>query len=128
MLRRFSKNRKRLAGVDQKRVTNRGFPPSRLAAFILLCSLLAAGSLGSSKLRRLWVESDYAPLQTAIVVSIGDNLYKFPEIGPPSHPFFSGRPPGIIREHEMLAALLKEQGVEVLDVLELLEGAIVNAR
>lgn len=28
----------------------------------------------------------------------------------------------------MLAALLKEQGVEVLDVLELLEEAVVNAR
>lgn len=106
----------------------RGWHPCRIAGIVLFCMVLAAGVRGFWGPSRPTVEADFAPLRTAVAVSIGDNLYKFPEIGPSTYPFFSGRPPGIKREHAKFVALLKEQGVEVLDALELLEEAVANAR
>src|SRR5438552_3136220 len=75
------------------------------------------------------VTSEIAPLRSVIVLSIGENIFKSSELGAGRHPFFaSGLPRGTIREHAALLDLLRQQGVRVLDVRDLLQSAIRQAR
>jgi|GEM_PF-5273570 len=75
------------------------------------------------------VVADTAPLRAAIVLSIGENIFKSSEMGSARHPFFtSGLPRGTVREHAALLDLLRQQGVRVLDVRDLLQDAIRRAR
>ena len=102
-----------------------------LISFALL--LLVGSSLVPGADRRRThlarVTADVAPLRTAIVLSISDNIFKSSELASARHPFFvSGLPRGTIREHQALVKLLRQNGVRVLDVRELLQNAIENAR
>lgn len=75
------------------------------------------------------VISDVETLRSVLVLSIGDNIFKSSELGSARHPFFwGGLPRGTIREHRRMVEILKQQGVEVLDVRDLLDNAISNAR
>ncbi len=75
------------------------------------------------------VVADFAPLRRALVLSISDNIFRSSEAAQGRHAFFaSGLPRGAIREHAALVQLLKQQGVEVLDVRDLLQSALEQAR
>jgi arginine deiminase len=77
------------------------------------------------------VTSDIAPLRATIVLSLGDQIFKSSDMGgggPNRHPLFGSLPRGVIREHQALRELLQKQGVRVMDVRELLNSAIRNAR
>jgi arginine deiminase len=92
---------------------------------ILLGALAVAGVNGSR------VTSDIAPLRATIVLSLGDQIFKssdFGGAGSNRHPLFGSLPRGVIREHQALRDLLQKQHVRVVDVRELLDGAIRNAR
>src|SRR5262245_24222727 len=92
---------------------------------VLLGALAVAGVNGSR------VTSDIAPLRATIVLSLGDQIFKssdFAGDGSNRHPLFGSLPRGVIREHQALRDLLQKQHVRVVDVRELLDGAIRNAR
>ena len=75
------------------------------------------------------VIADFAPLRATIALSIGDNIFKSSEMGGTRHPFFSsGLPRGATREHAAMIELLGKNGVRVLDVRDLLNNAIGEAR
>lgn len=75
------------------------------------------------------VSSDAARLRAAIVLTIGDNIFRSSEMGAARHPFFvSGLPRGAMREQAALLSVLRRSGVRVLDVRELLQSAIAAAR
>jgi len=75
------------------------------------------------------VESDYEKLRTVIVMAIDDSIYKSTEMGSSIHPIFNKMlSPGAIDEHRALVKLLKKAGVQVLQVRDLLQDAIENAR
>lgn len=77
------------------------------------------------------VTSDIAPLRATIVFSLGDQIFKSSDLGGAGanrHPLFGSLPRGVIREHQALRDLLQKQGVRVLDVRDLLDSAIRNAR
>ena len=75
------------------------------------------------------VVSDLAPLKSTLVLSLGDHIYKSSEMGAGRHPLFNaGLPRGAVREHNALLDLLRRQGVHVMDVRDLLNQAVRNAR
>ena len=75
------------------------------------------------------VSSDAARLRAAIVLTIGDNIFRSSEMGAARHPFFvSGLPRGTMREQAALISILRRSGVRVLDVRDLLQSAITSAR
>jgi arginine deiminase len=86
-------------------------------------------SLNSDTPNGARVTSDVAPLRATLALSLGDHIFKSSEMGNARHPFFSGGlPRGTLREHAWLLDLLRGQGVRVLDVRDLLQSAIRNAR
>lgn len=75
------------------------------------------------------VESDCETLRTVIVMSIDDSICKSTDMGSSIHPIFNKRlAPGTVREHRALVELLRKEGVKVLQVRDLLQDAIENAR
>lgn len=83
---------------------------------------MAAVALGA-------VQADYAKLRTVIVMSVDESIYKSTEMGSSIHPIFNkGLVPGAIAEHRALVRLLQKAGVQVLQVRDLLQDAIENAR
>jgi arginine deiminase len=77
------------------------------------------------------VVSDVAPLRAAIVLSLGNQIFKSSDLGGAGsnrHPLFGSLPRGVIREHQALRDLLQKQDVRVMDVRELLGSALRNAR
>jgi arginine deiminase len=79
--------------------------------------------------RRPLVEADFERLRTVIVMSVDDSIYKSSEMGSSIHPIFNkGLAPGAIAEHRALVRLLQKAGVQVLQVRDLLQDAIENAR
>jgi arginine deiminase len=77
------------------------------------------------------VTSDIAPLRATIALSLGDQVFKASDMGGAGanrHPLFGSLPRGVIREHEALRELLRQQKVRVMDVRDLLDSAIRNAR
>jgi arginine deiminase len=100
-------------------------------ATILIIALLAGSvrALNHELPNRGRVRADVAPLRAAIVFSIGDNIFKSSEMGTGRHPFFSmGLPRGTIHEQAALIEILRLSGVRVLEVRDLLQSAIENAR
>lgn len=101
-------------------------PVPRLAAGLLALVCAAAHARGGS---RPPVTADWATLRTVIVMSIDESIYKSSEMGSSIHPIFNkGLPPGTIEEHRALVRLLGKARVRVLEVRELLQDAIRNAR
>jgi arginine deiminase len=79
--------------------------------------------------RRPALEADFERLRTVIVMSVDDSIYKSSEMGSSMHPIFNkGLAPGAIVEHRALVRLLQKAGVQVLQVRDLLQDAIENAR
>lgn len=77
------------------------------------------------------VSSDVAPLRATLVLSLGEQIFKTSDFGgggASRHPLFGSLPRGVIREHQALRELLRKQNVRVLDVREVLNSAIRNAR
>jgi arginine deiminase len=77
------------------------------------------------------VVSDVAPLRATIVLALGDQVFKSSDMGGGGtnrHPLFGSLPRGVIREHQGLRDLLVKQNVRVMDVRDLLDSAIRNAR
>lgn len=75
------------------------------------------------------VEADFETLRAVIVMSIDESIYKSSEMGTSIHPIFNkGLPPGTIREHRQFVNRLRKNGVRVLQVRDLLQDAIDNAR
>jgi arginine deiminase len=76
-----------------------------------------------------YVPADIAPLKKVIILSPGEDFsrrsYEHYANG-----VFGGisYDAGMVEQHQRMARILEENGVEVLDVLDLLEDAIVNAR
>ena len=98
----------------------------RIPAFCVLL-LIAAVSLQAEN--RLAVESDFERLRAVIVMSIDESIFKSSEMGSSIHPIFNkGLPPGTIDEHRALLKLLQKAGVKVLQVRDLLQDAVENAR
>jgi arginine deiminase len=102
------------------------------AILVLLLLLISAGrtsGFGHDSLNGARVNSDIAPLRAVMVLAIGDNIFKSSEMGSGRHPFFSsGLPRGVIREQAALLEVLRQQGVRVLEVRNLLQSAINRAR
>jgi arginine deiminase len=95
---------------------------------IMLVLLLIAVSLYAAD-RKPAVEADFEKLRTVIVMSVDDSIYKSSEMGSSIHPIFNkGLAPGAIAEHRALVRLLQKAGVKVLQVRDLLQDAIENAR
>jgi len=100
-----------------------------MAVLLLPPSAGRSSGLKADSLNGGRVTSDLAPLRAAVVLSIGDNIFKSSELGSVRHPFFSsGLPRGTLREHAALVELLRQNGVRVLDVRDLLQSAIRRAR
>lgn len=100
----------------------------RLAATLLAVACAAAAHAPAEE-RRPAVTADYATLRAVIVMSIDESIYKSSEMGSSIHPIFNkGLPPGTIDEHRALVRLLRKSGARVLEVRDLLEDAIRNAR
>lgn len=75
------------------------------------------------------MQADYEVLRTVIVMSVDETIYKSTEMGSSIHPIFNkGLPPGTIREHRAFVSLLEREGIEVLQVRDLLEDALNHAR
>lgn len=75
------------------------------------------------------VVSDTARLRAVIVMSIDDSIFRSLEMGSSIHPIFNkGLPRGTIEQHAALVRLLRENGVDVLQVRDLLDDAIESAR
>lgn len=90
---------------------------------------LAGSMLAGAAGQRPAVEADFETLRTVIVMSIDDSIYKSSEMGRSIHPIFGkGLAPGAITEHRALVGLLEGAGVTVLQVGDLLQNAIENAR
>ena len=95
---------------------------------IILVLVLIAVSLYAAD-RKPAVEADFEKLRTVIVMSVDDSIYKSSEMGSSIHPIFNkGLAPGAITEHRALVRLLEKAGVKVLQVRDLLQDAIDNAR
>ena len=95
---------------------------------MLFALLLLAVSLNAAE-QKAAVEADFERLRTVIVMSVDDSIYKSSEMGSSIHPIFNkGLAPGAIVEHRALLRLLEKAGVEVLQVRDLLQDAIENAR
>ncbi len=74
------------------------------------------------------VEADWAQLHTTIMLSFGQELGKAAPLGG-GHPLLSGvRAPSQWQQLQQLKTLLLDNNVRVLDVRELLDDALVNAR
>jgi len=102
-----------------------------MASMVLAMLMMGqrASSESSIELNSGKVRTDMATLHTAIVLSIGEEIFKSSELAVSRHPFFLGEQGrGVIREHAGMVDLLKHNGVRVLDVRDLIENALVNAR
>lgn len=94
-----------------------------LAVFLGACLGLHAGQVEPP------VTADYAPLQKTLMLSLGDGIFKSSELGPSSFPLFlMGLPRGALTEHAQLWELLQKNGVEILDVFNLTDEAVAEAR
>jgi len=101
----------------------------RLFAAGTLLSLVVQLSALSAADRAPAIEADYQKLRTVIVMSIDDSIYKSSEMGSSVHPIFNkGLSPAAITEHGALVKLLRKAGVKVLQVRDLLQDAVQNAR
>jgi len=99
---------------------------SRTAPIILV--LLSAMSLDAAE-RKAAVEADFERLRSVIVMSVDDSIYKSSEMGSSIHPIFNkGLAPGAIVEHRALVRQLAKAGTKVLQVRDLLQDAIDQAR
>lgn len=98
--------------------------------FCLTWSFSSAWSQPAPKQKAVQgVPADFARLRSAIVLSVGDYIHKSSELGRGRHPvFMSQLPPSTIQEHRALVHLLENSGVHVLEVQELLEEALQEAR
>jgi len=75
------------------------------------------------------VEADFETLRKVLVMSIDDSVRKSLEFGRSVHPVFNkGLGPGARREHRALIELMEREGVEVMQIRDLLQDAIVSAR
>lgn len=101
-------------------------PVPRYAAGLLALACAAAYAHGES---RPALTADWATLRTVIVMSIDETIYKSSEMGSSIHPIFNkGLPRGTIEEHRALVRLLAKARVRVLEVRDLLQDALRNAR
>ncbi|MFN0087898.1 MAG: arginine deiminase family protein [Blastocatellia bacterium] len=113
-----------------KRERMRRWPAAVLAGMLLL-ALTPRSESSASISGKGGVVSDIAPLRAAIVLALGEQIFKTSEFGAAGgnrHPIFGGLPRGVIREHQALRDLLRSQNVRVYDVRDLLGSAIRNAR
>jgi len=79
--------------------------------------------------RTAFVRADYETLQSVIVMSIDDSIYKSAEMGSSIHPIFNkGLAPIAVREHRGLLDIMEKAGVRILEVRDLLQDAVENAR
>src|SRR5438309_827902 len=75
------------------------------------------------------VFADFDTLQTAIVMSIDAYIGKLFEVPDAHYPLFGyGIPSGAVREHRSFVRLLEQHGVEVLQVVDLLQDAIEESK
>ncbi len=75
-----------------------------------------------------YVQGDTDRLEAAIVMPVGEWIFKSSEMGS-GHPVFStGLPPGTVAEHAALMRLLRRAGVRTLTVTELMTSALEHAR
>jgi arginine deiminase len=94
------------------------------ATFWFAAGICAAGAAG-----RQGVTADYERLRVVMVMSVDDSIRKSSEMGASAHPIFhKSLPPGTVEEHRALVGLLERAGVRVLQVRDLLQDAIENAR
>lgn len=106
------------------RQTHENSPLSKL----VMVAACAIASLAAAN-QRPAIEADYERLRAVIVMSIDESIYKSSEMGSSIHPIFNkGLAPGAIEEHRALVKLLQKAGVRVLQVRDLLQDAIENAR
>lgn len=95
---------------------------------LLLLWTPASPARGSAE-RPPAVAADFDTLRSVIVMTIDESIRKSSEMGSSVHPVFNkGLAPGTIPEHRALVALLRREGVRVLQVRDLLQNAIDNAR
>ncbi|HSR51319.1 MAG TPA: arginine deiminase family protein [Acidobacteriota bacterium] len=79
--------------------------------------------------RQPFVTSDTDPLRAALVLPLSEHLLRTLAIGiPGGHPLVRSQPMGKVAEHAQLVEALTENGVRVLDVRDLAEEAIQEAR
>ena len=99
-----------------------------LAVLLLLSPLVALPALRGQESPAA-IEADFEVLKKVIVMSIDDSIRKSSEMGRSVHPIFNkGLGPRTIEEHRALVDIMKREGVEVLQVRDLLQDAIENAR
>ncbi len=99
----------------------------RLSMLVLITACAVTSFAAADQ--RAAVEADYEKLRAVIVMSIDESILKSLEMGSSIHPIFNkGLAPGAIDEHRALLKLLQRAGVRVLQVRDLLQDAIVNAR
>ncbi len=108
------------------------FAPAKIARTLMAVVVLGASSANAVASPQSntppFVTSDTATLRVALVLPLGDWIYKSSQMGG-RMPFFStGHPPGVIDEYQALIDILEREGVEVLNVHELLQDAIDEAR
>ncbi len=102
-----------------------------LAVVTVAILLLTLAGAHHAKVNGARVTSDVAPLRATIALSLGDQIFKSSDLGGAGanrHPLFGSLPRGVIREHQALRDLLRNENVRVMDVRDLLDGAIRNAR
>lgn len=101
----------------------------RLSRQILIVAALAAMPPVAAQRAPGPVPADYAPLKASLYMSLGDSIYKSTEMGSGDYPVFSaGLPREALAEHANMIALLKAEGVRMLDVRDLADEAVRKAR
>ena len=104
-------------------------PVERKYRIPVFCVLLLIAAVSLQAERRPAIESDFEKLRAVIVMSIDESIFRSSEMGSSIHPIFNkGLPPGTIDEHRALLKLLRKAGVKVLQVRDLLQDAVENAR
>ena len=101
------------------------------AASVISWGLISCGGSARDEVEpfeRPFVTADVAPLRAAIMLPIGDNIFKSSEMGG-GYPFFSvGLPRGTIEQHAALMRIMDRAGVRVLNIRDLLQSAVRSAR
>lgn len=110
----------------------KSFAPATIARTLIAVAVLGASSANAVPAPQSntspFVTSDTATLRVTLVLPLGDWIYKSSQMGG-GMPFFStGHPPGVIDEYQALIDILEREGVEVLNVHDLVQDAIDEAR
>ena len=96
---------------------------------LFFCVLLLMAEVSLRAQHGPAIESDFERLRAVIVMSIDESIFKSSEMGSSVHPIFNkGLPPGTIDQHRALLKLLQKAGVKILQVRDLLQDAVENAR